>query len=100
MQSGKIILGALAGVAAGAVLGILFAPEKGATTRKQISKKGHDYADDLGGKFNDFIAGITNKFEDLRDEASAMIESGESQINDIKKKAIVATNSKLDKIGL
>jgi gas vesicle protein len=28
MNSGKVILGALAGIAAGALIGVLFAPEK------------------------------------------------------------------------
>ena len=32
MDSGKVVLGVLAGVAAGAILGILFAPEKGSVT--------------------------------------------------------------------
>jgi gas vesicle protein len=43
MSAGKVLLGLLAGVAAGATLGILFAPEKGAVTRKRIAKKGDDY---------------------------------------------------------
>lgn len=36
MSSGKVVLGMLAGLAAGAVLGILFAPEKGSKTRRKI----------------------------------------------------------------
>ena len=36
MKSGKVLLGVLAGAAAGALLGILFAPEKGTKTRKMI----------------------------------------------------------------
>ena len=40
MNSGKVVLGVLAGLAAGAALGILFAPDKGTATRKKISKKG------------------------------------------------------------
>ena len=36
MKQGQIVLGVLAGIAAGAVLGILFAPDKGTITRKKI----------------------------------------------------------------
>ena len=39
MGTGKILLGVLAGVAAGATLGILFAPAKGSKTRKKIIEK-------------------------------------------------------------
>ena len=44
MKSGKVLLGLLAGVAAGAILGILFAPDKGSKTRKQILDKGEEFA--------------------------------------------------------
>ena len=52
MNAGKLILGVAAGVAVGAALGVLFAPDKGTTTRKKISKKGHDLTYDLERKFN------------------------------------------------
>jgi gas vesicle protein len=80
MSSGKVLLGLLAGVAAGATLGILFAPDKGSSTRRKISQKGDDYADELGQKFNEFIGGITAKFEDLREEAARMVEKGVAKV--------------------
>ena len=40
MSTGKIVVGVLAGVAVGALLGVLFAPDKGSETRKKISKGG------------------------------------------------------------
>ena len=63
MSNGKVILGVLAGVAAGAILGILFAPDKGCETRKKIAKKGGDVADELKNKMNDFVSELTDKFE-------------------------------------
>jgi len=46
-------LGLLAGLAAGAVLGILFAPEKGTETRRKIAEKGEDYVDEIKKMMNE-----------------------------------------------
>ncbi len=81
MSSGKVLLGVLAGVAVGATLGILFAPDKGANTRRRISRKGDEYAEELEMKFNDFIEGLSEKFEDMKDEAARIVESGEKKID-------------------
>ncbi len=64
----------LAGVAAGAVLGILFAPDKGSVTRKKISKKGEDYAAAVKEKFNEFLDDISEKFEEVKEEVSDLKE--------------------------
>lgn len=77
MGSGKVLLGVLAGVAVGATLGILFAPDKGSVTRKKISLKSDDYAEDLETKFNEFIEGITKKFEAMKEEAVRMMPESE-----------------------
>jgi gas vesicle protein len=55
MARGRIILGALAGVAAGALIGILFAPDKGSSTRKKIVHKGEDYVENLKEKINGIL---------------------------------------------
>jgi gas vesicle protein len=58
MSSGKAALGLLAGVAIGATLGILFAPDKGSVTRSKLSKKGEDLAGDLKNKFNEYTGSM------------------------------------------
>ncbi len=76
MGSGKILLGLVAAVAAGATLGVLFAPDKGSSTRKKIARKGDDYAGALGEKFNKFSDDITGKFENMSEQALSMLKNG------------------------
>jgi gas vesicle protein len=61
MNSGKIVLGALAGLAAGALIGVLFAPDKGTESRSKIIKKGEDYLDSVKGKFNSLLDSMAGK---------------------------------------
>lgn len=52
MKTGKVFLGILAGVAAGAAVGILFAPDKGSKTRNNITSRSRRFADDVGHAFS------------------------------------------------
>jgi gas vesicle protein len=85
MSSGKILLGVLAGVAAGALLGILFAPDKGWNTRKRISKKADEYADGLQDKFNEFLDTISEKVDVVKDEVSDFAEQTKVKNGGVKK---------------
>ena len=59
MSKGNVLLGVLAGLAAGTVLGILFAPAKGSETRRRISDKGNEFSESLKKKFDEIIDDIT-----------------------------------------
>jgi gas vesicle protein len=84
MNTGKLLLGVLAGVAAGALLGVLFAPDKGSETRKKITRKGTDYADDLKNKFNEFVESATEKLDEAKTETSSVLEKNKARIQEFK----------------
>ena len=83
MSSGKVFLGLLAGIAVGATLGILFAPEKGGETRKKISKKSDAYAKELEEKFSDFVDSLSSKFESLKEDASQVVQKGKKKVEEV-----------------
>jgi len=74
-DSGKVVTALLAGLAAGAVLGLLFAPEKGSETRDKI---------------NDSLADLTDA---IKERAEQQID----QLNDLKEKVLASVKSKAAK---
>ena len=84
MNSGKVLFCVLAGVAAGALIGVLFSPEKGSITRKKISKKGDDYVDDLKEKFEDFIEEIKKNVETGKDKVNRFLENETAKVDKSK----------------
>lgn len=85
MSSGKVVLGAIAGLATGAILGILFAPEKGTDTRKKIAKKSRESIDDIKSKYEDVIASLSNKLDSVKKDASHLFDEGKDLAQDAKK---------------
>jgi len=71
MNTSKLLIGVLAGMAVGAALGILFAPHSGENTRKAIAKKGEDYLAELECRYEDLLSKLTNRFKDEKEEVSA-----------------------------
>ncbi len=74
MKAGSLIVGALAGFAVGALLGILFAPAKGTVTRRRISKKATDYADGLKEQFNEYIDSVSEQFDSIAEKAADLVD--------------------------
>src|ERR1035437_7836875 len=110
MSSGKVLLSILAGVAVGAVLGVLFAPDKGWNTRKRIAKKGEDHAEDLKKKilkiffciflknkrgkkekFEEFLDSISEKVDEVKEDVADISEKNKSKGSESKKEAKTGT---------
>ncbi|MBK6619553.1 MAG: YtxH domain-containing protein [Saprospirales bacterium] len=85
MSLGNVLLGIVAGIAVGATLGVLFAPDKGSNTRKKITEKGNELAGDLEQKFSELIESITSRLESLQEEAIRLVENGEPQPEEMEK---------------
>ncbi|CAD5265461.1 MULTISPECIES: YtxH domain-containing protein [unclassified Imperialibacter] len=64
MKTGIAILGIVAGMAAGAVIGLLFAPQKGARTRKNLFEKSEDFAEAVNDKVEKKFNELMNTFSD------------------------------------
>jgi gas vesicle protein len=85
MKTNHIALGLLGGIAAGAILGILFAPAKGEETRKKIQQKGSDYADSLKDKFGNLSGVLKNNVEKIVDEGKDLVDENKTKFDNIKK---------------
>ena len=74
MSNSKLLAGILLGAAAGAVLGILLAPDKGAETRKKLSQKKNKMEEELMSKFGEVKETIKEKYDSIRKEANEILE--------------------------
>lgn len=69
MSTGKIVLGVLAGIAAGTVIGVLVAPDKGTETRRKIRQRGEDLVDNVKDGMSSMVDDAVGKFDRLRGKA-------------------------------
>jgi gas vesicle protein len=84
MNTGKTIIGVVAGLAAGALLGVLFAPDKGTDTRRKISKKKKKYMKEIKGLSNDFMKGLVGKYNEVKEGVTEFAEEQKQKIERLK----------------
>jgi gas vesicle protein len=68
MSNSKVLLGFLAGAAAGALAGILLAPDKGSETRRKIAGKADELRESVKNKFNQLGDTLRKTYEHAEDE--------------------------------
>jgi len=74
-DNSKVLIGLLAGLAAGAALGLLFAPEKGTDIRDRLSQSIKDLSDSIKDKAADEINNLAN----LKDKVVSSVKNKVNQ---------------------
>ena len=85
-STGKVLLAIIGAAAAGAVIGMLMAPEKGSELRKRISDTTGDWASQLG----QLLAQGKEQLQNLKNTASGEVENlageAEERYNKVREK--------------
>lgn len=76
-NTGKIVTAVAAGAAAGLILGVLFAPDKGSETRRKINDQGKKIVDNVKDKFQKG----REKFNGLKDEIATAVKEKTEQFS-------------------
>ena len=84
MKASNVALGVISGIAAGTILGVLFAPDKGTNTRKKIIDKQKSLRNSLRKKTNEFAENSSDNFHDLRAGTEEALEEGKSNLSNLK----------------
>jgi gas vesicle protein len=79
MSSGRVLMGVVAGAAAGVILGMLIAPRKGSATRKRIARTGAEYAEEAKDKFNEYVDAVTEEYDTVKEGVKDMVGKGKEK---------------------
>jgi len=85
MNTGKVLLGLIAGFAAGASLGIILAPAKGSETRKIFTRKRDEASDPLIETFIEFLNSVSGNDENVNKLADELINKVKSTTHNLAK---------------
>lgn len=78
-DNSKVVVALLAGLAAGAALGILFAPDKGTDTRDKLSQSLKDLGDAIKDKAADEINNLTSLKDKVVDSIKSKLKDAEEE---------------------
>ena len=81
MKTNSTLACLLGGVAVGAVLGVLFAPDKGENTRRKLKTNANDLKDDLKNNFDHFVDTLSEKYNSVLHSGADLISEGKSKFN-------------------
>jgi len=95
MSTGKVLIGLLTGVAVGTTLGILFAPDRGTSTRKKITRQGNDLTESLMSRFNGLMDTMSSKLDAVKDDFRHTAQNGKAEARDAMNEVAAGAKAKL-----
>ena len=94
----NILAGIIGGTAAGLAIGMLYAPDKGAVTRKKIKEKAVDVKDDIVDRTNSVTDSIARTIGSRKSAIDQHLDQVINEMSDTTDDAIVALERKLEKL--
>jgi len=76
----KVILGLVGAAAAGVIVGLLVAPEKGSDIRKKVG----DTATDWAGRLTDLFANAKGEVENLKTKGNNLAKEASNKFSNVK----------------
>ncbi len=70
MKNSHLAIGIASSVVLGAVLGILFAPDKGSNTRKKITQKSNDIKNSIKDSIDNLASTVEDKYNQITSKLS------------------------------
>lgn len=80
MKTKMVIIGLLSGVVAGLIVGMLYAPDKGSSTRRLIADKSGELSDGIKHRFHQFGEFISEKLDSTKGVYSHFIRVGRTDV--------------------
>lgn len=83
-SNSKFLLGILGAAAAGVVIGLLVAPEKGTEMRNRITRKATDLGNSLSSNLSNLFSKANGEMEEMKGEARRAKSAAEESVNSLK----------------
>lgn len=80
----KVLLGILGAAAAGVIIGLLVAPDKGQETRKRLKKTAGDWADNLSHLWERGKHAVADGAQEMKEKARYAKATAEEKVNKMK----------------
>jgi gas vesicle protein len=74
MTARQVLVGGAIAMATGAVLGVLFAPDKGSTTRRKLVSRGNRYVGAARKTANEYVDLVEETLESAKETTSGLVD--------------------------